>query len=136
MIFGPEMVEKVLAGEKTETRRLVKYKDGREVPCRYAVGGDYALQPGRTEPGVPGVRLRVLSVSREHLGQMEHGKALREGFTGTGEFFRYWGGLHGRGPSARVVPDLVEVWVIRFELVGAPRKRGGASLLALGSGAV
>ncbi len=113
MIFKPELVEKILAGEKIETRRLVKYEAGREVPCRYVAEKDYALQPGRTEPGIPGVRLKVLSVTREHLGQMEYGKALREGFSGTGEFFRYWERLHGR-----VVPDLVEVWVIRFELEG------------------
>jgi hypothetical protein len=43
---------------------------------------------------------------------MTHFKALREGFSGAGEFFRYWETLHGR-----IVPDLVEVWVIRFELI-------------------
>lgn len=105
MIFRPEIVEKILAGEKTETRRVVK--EGK--PCPYKVGRDYAVQRGRTKPGV--ARIRVLEVRREHLGQMTHYEALREGFSGTGEFFRYWEKLHGR-----VVPDLVEVWVIRFEL--------------------
>jgi hypothetical protein len=117
VIFKPELVEKILAGEKTETRRLVKYENGREVPCRYEKGKYYALQPGRTKPGIRGVKLKILAVDREHLGQMEHRKALREGFSGTGEFFRYWERLHGR-----VVPDLVEVWAIRFELV-----EGGAA---------
>jgi hypothetical protein len=113
VIFKPELVEKILAGEKTETRRPVKYDaDGRVVPCRYTVGKDYAVQPGRTKPGIPGLRLKVLSVVREHLGQMDHRKALLEGFSGTDEFFRYWERLHGRA-----VPDLQAVWAIRFELV-------------------
>ena len=36
-----------------------------------------------------------------------------EGFSGTGEFFRYWERLHGRD-----APDPVEVWaMIRLKLI-------------------
>ncbi len=108
LIFRPELVEKILTGEKTETRRKVREGEA----CRYEVGKTYALQPGRGKKAVG--RIRITGVRREHLGQMSHHKALREGFTGTGEFLRYWQMLYGP-----FVPDLVEVWAIRFELVAS-----------------
>ena len=49
MIFRPKLVEKVLAGEKTEIRR--KVKPG-EAECRYKVGRTYVVQPGQTEAAV------------------------------------------------------------------------------------
>ena len=48
MIFKPELVEKILVGEKTETRRKAN-PDGSQ---RYKPGRTYAVQPGRTEKGV------------------------------------------------------------------------------------
>lgn len=64
MIFKPELVEKILAGEKIESRRPVK--EGK--PCRYRAGRTYAVQPGRTKPGVG--QMRVREVKRETLGEM------------------------------------------------------------------
>ena len=126
MIFGDEMADKVLAGLKTETRRRGRGDE----PCRYVPGRDYAVQRGRGMHSEG--RIRVVSVHRETLGQMLHWKAVREGFSGVGEFMRYWESLHGG-----YVHD-EHVWVIRFVLAEprAKRKKGGAKILALGSGAL
>lgn len=81
MLFKSELIEKIVKGEKTQTRRLIKYnglycsdcgetwnlseRDGGScgycthgevvldiIPCRFKVGQDYAVQPGRGKPGV------------------------------------------------------------------------------------
>jgi len=105
MIFRPELAEKVLAGEKTETRRPVR--EG-ETECRYVPGRDYAVQPGRRRRSVG--RIAVTDVRRERLGEITHEGALREGFPTVRAFLDYWRQLHGR-----VDPEQ-EVWMIRFEL--------------------
>ncbi len=64
MIFKPELVEKILAGEKTETRRKAK-PDGAQ---RYVPGRTYAVQPGRTKKGV--ARIKVLSAEAEILKEI------------------------------------------------------------------
>ena len=90
MIFRPELVEKILAGQKTETRRRAKEGE----PCRYEAGKTYALQPGRTKAGV--ARIRVTDVRREGLGDLKPAAAPREGFRYLHEFFTYWRSLYGR----------------------------------------
>lgn len=105
MIFRPELSEKILAGEKVETRRAVK--EG-EVECRYKAGRTYAVQPGRTKRGVG--RILIKEVRRERLGDIHHPGALREGFHDVRDFLDYWRRLHGGVDSEQ------EVWVIRFEL--------------------
>lgn len=139
MIFGPEMIEKVLSGKKTETRRPVKPG---ETECRYKVdggpGGSYAVQPGRGKHELG--RIEVFYTRRERLRDIDKWGAIAEGFTGEAltsaarispveQFFLYWKRLHGEPADVDR-----EVWVIGFELV--PRKKGGASLLALGAGAL
>jgi hypothetical protein len=119
VIFRPELVEKFLAGQKTETRRVVQ--EGK--PCPYKVGRDYAVQPGRTKPGV--ARIRVLEVRREILGIITDDGARREGFDHRVPFFRHWGDLHGSVDMEQ------EVWVIRFELV--EKKRSGGAILTFPS---
>jgi hypothetical protein len=104
LIFRPELAEKVLAGEKTETRRPVK--DG-QAECRYAPGRDYAVQPGRTKRAIG--RIAVADVRREKLGAITHESALREGFSKVRAFMDYWRKLHG------YVDLEQEVWRIRFE---------------------
>ena len=88
MICRPELVDLILEGKKTETRRPVKAK---ETECRCRVGHDYAVQPGRTKHGV--ARIEVLSVRRNILAQIDRAKL--EGFDHRVPFFRYWGGLYG-----------------------------------------
>ena len=105
MIFQPELVELILAGRKTQTRRLAGIND-----CRYQVGRDYAVQPGRGKKGV--ARVLVTAVRRETEGDISLADARAEGFKNRTEFRRYWTALYGR-PS---VPGR-RVWVISFELV-------------------
>ena len=96
MIFGPELVEKILADEKTETRRPVK--EG-ETECRYEAGRDYAVQPGRRRRAVG--KITITEVRREKLGEIAHEGALREGFPTLSAFLDYWRRLHGIIPSRR-----------------------------------
>ena len=113
MIFRPELVNLILRGQKTETRRPVK---SGETECRYKVGRTYAVQPGRTKAGV--ARIRILSARKERLGLVTDEDAEREGFTARNdltprqEFLNYWLVLYGR------LDEDQEVWVIRFKLVG------------------
>lgn len=120
MIFQPELIEKILAGEKTETRR--KVKPG-EMECRYKPGRAYVVQDGRGRPGI--ARIKVLSVCHERLGDIDPQSARAEGVTGSHwfhfgvigaeeQFFAYWRRIHGEEPDMNQ-----EVWVIRFKLRGA-----------------
>lgn len=104
MIFGPALLPLVLDGSKTQTRRPAR--DG--VPCRYAPGRPYAVQPARTAAGV--ARLRVLTVERKPLGALTDAEAVLEGFAHRDAFFDYWRRLHGAVDLAQAV------WVITFRL--------------------
>lgn len=115
MIFKPELIEKILAGEKTVTRRPVKLEDDGYggaifLPCRYVPGRTYAFQPGRGQKGVG--RIRVLCVGRIPLIRIDANDARREGFRTAGEFRRYWTALYGSfdptQPVDRIEFELVE----------------------------
>jgi len=116
LIFGPELARLVMAGLKTETRRLVK-GDPETAVCRYKEGRTYAVRPERTRGSIG--RIKILSVRRERLGDIDHAGARLEGFPNVGRYLDYWRTLHGH-----VDPD-AEVWAIRFELVRpAPHEEG------------
>lgn len=118
MIFKQVMVDQILAGDKTMTRRPVKD----DLPCRYAVGNTYSVQPDRGMKGV--ARIRVLAVRRERWFEITEEDAMAEGFragyvpegdrevwrTARAQFFTYLRGLY-----MRLVWD-AECWVIEFEL--------------------
>lgn len=132
MIFKPEMVERILAGKKTVTRRPVKYVRYERIQpfggftepvevaraCRYEVGKDYAVQPGRGEKAVG--RIRIKDVRRGLLAGVDANDARLEGFQTAGEFRRYWADLYGTCNQAQQV-DRIE-----FELVPAEQKGGGS----------
>ena len=106
VIFRPELVDKILAGGKTVTRRRLPRRD--EPRMRYREGQTYALQPGRGKPHVGHIVIR--QVRFECLGNISVFEAQREGFLNVGEFLFYWEQLHG-------IPKLDEaVAVIDFEL--------------------
>lgn len=107
MIFGEDLIPKILAGEKTQTRRPVQ---GRH-PCRYKAGRVYSVQPGRGQHGV--ARIRVTDVRSVKLGWISDDDAHAEGFLTGDDFYRYWCDLHG------LVRDGARVWRITFELVPA-----------------
>ncbi len=106
MIFSPKLAHLVLAGKKTETRRLVK--EG-EAICRYHPGRTYAVQKRRG--GRSQGRIEIRSAEIEQLGELTYEGALAEGFRSRDEFFEYWTELHG------YVDHELLVWAISFRLV-------------------
>lgn len=105
MIFSSEMAKLILAGRKSQTRRVVKDS---ELQCRYVPGRSYALQGKRWKADQP--RITVLEVRPEQLGQISLRDVRREGFRTTEEFKAYWVKLHKRFDSEQLV------WVISFVL--------------------
>lgn len=91
MIFGKDLIEEVLWGRKTVTRRRNAVPTH---PIRYRVGGVYAVQPGRGEPHWG--HLKVTSVTSVSLGDgISVEEAHREGFPTPPAFMEYWMALHG-----------------------------------------
>jgi hypothetical protein len=124
MLFKPELIEKIVAGQKTETRRTCKPEEGWLGPSmqdirfvrhndrvKWALGQTYALQPGRGKPGIGGRRILLTSIRRERLADITAGGAKREGFSNRREFFEYWDRLN---PKCDANPD---VWVLTFRLM-------------------
>lgn len=83
MIFGPELIGKVLDGRKTVTRRRSSH---------YRVGKVYAVQPGRGKRHVG--HIEVESVDIERLMPLTEGEARLEGFANRADFICYWQQLH------------------------------------------
>ncbi len=116
MIFHPDLAAKVLDGTKTQTRRRsYPYNDG---PCRYEVGRDYAVQPGRGKRAVG--RILVTDVRCEGIGFLTEDDARREGFEDCATFYERWRQMYGAVDGF--------VWVITFELVA---EGDGAMAVAL-----
>jgi hypothetical protein len=96
MNFRPELADKILAGEKTVTRRLVR--DNPASPwsragCSLQLGRDYAICPGRGKPQIG--RVRVLDVRQEPLGWLDDAEARREGFADAATFEQAFGAING-----------------------------------------
>lgn len=106
MIFSGGLAEKVLAGEKTQTRRPAKD----DLPCRYREGGTYAVQEGRGRKAVG--RIRVLAIRRVPVGLLSRQDAIAEGFGSIAEFYERWRELHGSFGGW--------CWAIEFELAEMP----------------
>jgi hypothetical protein len=85
MIFGPELIGKVLSGKKTVTRRR---------SSRYQVGKVYTVQPGRGKKHV--AHIRITSVAEEMLAALTEEEARHEGFPSRAAFVGYWRMLYGR----------------------------------------
>ncbi len=83
MIFGSDMANLVLAGRKTQTRRL---------SCRYQERRVYQVQRGRGKPGVGPIT--ITEIREERLGDISLSDVRREGFRTTAEFQSYWRELH------------------------------------------
>lgn len=120
MIFAADLAGKVLAGEKTQTRRPARLATltpaakhhGRAKltfePCRYVAGRSYAVQPGRGKRAVG--RILVRSVEVVTVGAISLADARAEGFTSTTAFYDRWRELYGHTGGW--------CWRIEFELVG------------------
>lgn len=106
MIFKPVLIEKILSGEKTVTRRPVKMRGEQ---CHYEVGKIYAIQPGMARVSVG--RVRVITAAPVLLDPITDDEAHLEGFPDANAFKLYWINLYGnlKAPEG--------VWRIEFELV-------------------
>lgn len=101
MIFQ-HTINKVLAGEKSQTRRLVKpgetlAGDGSEVRhgfgrLKWAVGRTYAVQPGRGQSGI--ARIRLTAIRREDVRDIAFPDVRAEGFRNLNEFLETWVTMH------------------------------------------
>jgi hypothetical protein len=93
----------VLAGQKTQTRRLIRSE---RPPCK--VGGTIAVQPGRGKKALG--RVLVTGLRRERLGDLTYDDAQAEGYANREEFIQTWQQMH-----VQFLPNM-EVWVITFRL--------------------
>ena len=116
MNFQPELAAKVMAGEKTVTRRIVS--DNPRSPwwrekCSLVVGrpSGYAVCPGRGKNAIG--RVVIVSVDSIILDWMTTAEAQREGFADLSAFARAWEAING---SFDIGSD---VWRIEFRLQGA-----------------
>lgn len=112
MMFRPELAAKVLAGEKTVTRR--KSSVNQRSPwyvgrCRLVVGCDYAICPGRGLHQVG--RVVIDSVRLERLGVLSEHEARLEGFASAADFDDAWRAINGRYEPATYV------WRIEFHVL-------------------
>ncbi|OFW99254.1 MAG: hypothetical protein A3E78_11750 [Alphaproteobacteria bacterium RIFCSPHIGHO2_12_FULL_63_12] len=107
ILFKPQHVEKILRGEKTQTRRLGKK--------RWNVG---AVHQAKTKLfGEPFARLRITGVRQEPLDEISEEDARREGYANSHEYLGAFRkiNLAGAADAHRYWTQLV--WVVDFELV-------------------
>lgn len=113
MNFQPELAEKVMAGAKIVTRRLVSenYRSPwAATDCKIKVGRSYAVCPGRGKHAIG--RIVVRQVTLEQLGWLDPHEAIREGFPNTVAFEQAWEKINGAyDPS-------VWVWRVEFTVEG------------------
>lgn len=112
MNFKPELAAKVMAGEKTVTRRMVS--DNPRSPwsrerCALRPGRTYAVCPGRGKHAIG--RVVIQGVNQERLGWLGAGEELLEGFATTYAFQEAWRAINGAyDPEALV-------WRVAFEVI-------------------
>lgn len=110
MNFRPELAAKVMAGEKTVTRRLVS--DNPASPwwkerCGLVPGRTYAVCPGRGKRAIG--RVLVTDATLMQLGVLTDEEARAEGFADSIAFRKAWCEINGEH-----VPSAV-VWRITFD---------------------
>lgn len=98
MIFGMELIDKVLEGDKTVTRR--------KHPSKYTPGQYLKIQPGMARRSVG--TIYIVSVTPVWLEEMSEAEARLEGFDNAEEFYEYWAMLYPRTPVEGVRVDRIE----------------------------
>jgi hypothetical protein len=140
MLFKPELVTLILAGAKTQTRRMVRpddctpsawkaalgdwfpvevaWKDGDSVQAvigdgprlRYGVNQTYAVQPGRGKHAVG--RIRIVAIRYcARAGDISEDDARAEGFENAAQFREVYGRLNGAAALDR------PCWALTFAVV-------------------
>jgi hypothetical protein len=107
MMFKKELLDLVVSGRKTQTRRLHKrlLKDGRI----------YALKRSWIES--TGDYIKITRVTHQKLGEVTEEEAGKEGFSSLEEFRNVWIRINGSWD-----PEM-EVVVYDFELTDPPPKQ-------------
>jgi hypothetical protein len=123
--------EKILSGEKTQTRRIRKpeHDISAAETCIFAyrpyrilweVGHKYAVQPGRGQKNVG--HIRITSLRCENIQDITEADAIAEGCaavyhnTAREVYARLWNTVHKVNP-ANWWDENPQVWVLTFELV-------------------
>lgn len=117
MLFRKELAEKIIAGQKTATRRLPK--DNPRSPwwwkeCRYKVGGRFPVMCNFNEPAR--AYAIVTRVALERLGDITREQAAEEGLPSFGNtlsvplFEQIWERINGEFDPEQWV------WVVEFKL--------------------
>lgn len=101
ILFKPEHVDPILAGEKTQTRRLGKrrWNEGAVHQCKTNLFGDVFA------------RVKIIQVRQERLGDISREDLVREGHA-TGEDYKaVWERIYKKPWD-----DELLVWVVDFEI--------------------
>lgn len=114
MNFKPELAAKVMAGEKTVTRRLVS--DNPRSPwfaerCGLKVDHTYAVCPGRGKNAIG--RVRIVSARLTLLSRLTDAEARAEGFPDRAAFEAAWQDINGS------YDPWDSVWRVEFRVVPA-----------------
>jgi hypothetical protein len=133
MIFQ-HTLDAVLAGRKTQTRRVMKWNevlngdpantegdavtyhadDGNPHPSawrvKWQVGKTYAVQPARGKPSIARIEITRIDAEWQGVAGISDEQAKTEGFTSRDEFLVTWEAIHGANMLT------VPVWVLTFKL--------------------
>jgi hypothetical protein len=122
MLFKRFLIDAILAGEKTETRRIW-------AKCRVKVGSIHQVQPdlrSSFQKAPPPCRIKILSTHLERLFDITAESVRHEGFPSGNvhEFIAGFKDINGQKAKIKnLVPDGVswndwnpELWVIRFKI--------------------
>jgi len=107
MMFKKDLLEMVLSGAKTQTRRLHKNV--------LKVGRIYSVK--RNWFNCTGDYIRIVRVYRQKLGDVSEEEAVKEGFSSLEEFQKAWIRING------IWDPEMEVVVYEFELAEPSPKR-------------
>lgn len=147
MQFKAELIEQILAGKKTQTRRPVKpgekhvgYAPGTHYAhcviktgpdrLKWQVGKTYAVCPGRGKAAV--ARIKLLNIRREDVRNISDEDAIAEGFPNRMAQFWFWktwcefydkpgwklfSRYNDHDALLSRPAHLYDAWVLEFELV-------------------
>lgn len=114
--------EQVIAGKKTQTRRIVKpnevarYDDSGRIHqvlskgrVKWQVGKAYGVQPHRTASSI--ARIYLTGIRQENIAEVSATDAIAEGSANREDYLQLWRHIHGDSGQN------VLVWVLEFALV-------------------
>jgi len=117
MIFA-HTFDKIVQGEKWQTRRLVKQDEKFDKECQrvmrmgkrivYEVGKSYAVQPNRGKKAI--ARILLTKIRCDPVEAISEADAVAEGFSSRKAFIQTWYSIHGKTANLGQL-----VWVLEFE---------------------